>query len=99
MATKKIVTRGRPTSPLHLGVSELEQILKEARQLRKIYSSPSLLTPEQSISRSPFTYFEEEKQSLSWSIPFILVSSFQVFTNPQSYKKAKTESPSKIPFF
>ena len=35
MATRKIGTRGKPTSPLHLGVKDLEQILKEARQIRK----------------------------------------------------------------
>ena len=49
--------------------------------------------------KSPFTYFEEEKQSLSWSIPSIPIGNFQVFTNPQSYKKDKTESLGKIPLF
>ena len=71
MAARNIGTGGRPSSPLHLGVSDPEHILKESRQLRKTQSSPSLFTLEQSILKSPFTYFEEEKQSLSWSIPSI----------------------------
>ena len=99
MATRNIGTRGKPTSPLHLGVSDLEHILKEARQLRKTQASPSMFTPEHSTLKSPFTYSEEKKQSLSWSIPSIPVNSFRFFTNPQSYKKEKTKSPGKIPLF
>ena len=82
-----------------MGVSDPEHILKEARQLRKTHSSPSLFTPEKSTLKSPFTYSKGEKQSISWSIPSIPVSCFQVFTNPQFYKKAKNESPGKISLF
>ena len=85
MATRKIGTRGKPTSPLHLGVLDLEQILKEARKIRKYQSSPSLFTHDQFDLVLPFTHSEEEKQNLSWSIPTIPVDSFQVFTNPWSY--------------
>ena len=99
MATRKIGTRGKPTSPLHLGVSDLEHILKEAIQIQKYQSSPSLCTLDQFDLVLPFTHSEEEKQNLSWSIPTIPVDSFQVFTNPQSYKKEKTESLGKIPLF
>ena len=35
VATKGVGTRGRPSSPLHLGVSDLEKILKEARKIRR----------------------------------------------------------------
>ena len=87
MDTKNIGTRGKPTSPLHLGVSDPEHILKEARQIRRSQSSPSLFTPEQLNLKSPFAYSEEEKQNMSWIIPSILVETFQIFTNPQSYKK------------
>ena len=99
MATRKIGTRGKPTSNLHLSVLDLEHILKEARQLKKNQSSSSLFTLEQSTLKSPFTYSKGEKQSLSWSIPSIPVSSFQIFTIPWSYKKEKTKSPGKIPLF
>ena len=56
MATKKIGTRGKPTSPLHLGVSYLEQIFKEGRQIQKSQSSPSLFTTDQLESASSFAY-------------------------------------------
>ena len=65
MATRNIGTRGKPTSPLHLGVSDPEHILKESRKLQKSQSSPSLITPEQLKLKSPFAYSEEEKQNLS----------------------------------
>ena len=87
MATRKIGTRGKPTSPLHLGVSDPEHILKEDTQLRKYHSYPSLFTPEHLKLKSPFAYLEEEKQNLSWLIPSILVETFQNFINPWSYKK------------
>ena len=87
MATRKIGTRGKPTSPLHLGVSNPEKIFKEARQIQKSQSSPSLCTLDQFDLVLPFAHLEEEKQNLSWSIPTIPVDNFQVFTKPQSYKK------------
>ena len=58
-----------------------------------------MCTPDQFDLVLPFAHLEEEKQNLSWSIPTIPVDSFQVFTNPQSYKKEKIESPGKIPLF
>ena len=36
---------------------------------------------------------------MQWSIPTLPVSNFQVFTDPQSFKKAKIQSPRKIPLF
>ena len=61
MATRHIGTRGKPTSPLHLGVSDPEQILKEARQIRRSQSSTSLFIPDQFELAPSFTYSKEEK--------------------------------------
>ena len=82
MATRNTGTRGKPTSPLHLGVSDLEQILKESRKIQKTQTSPSLCTPDQFELVSPFSHSKEEKQNMSSSIPSILVRIFRVFTNP-----------------
>ena len=76
MATKGVRTRGRPTSPLHLGVSDLEQILKEARKIKKSQSSPALCSPHQIDLLSPFSLAKEEKQDSSWLTPTIPRSSF-----------------------
>ena len=73
--------------------------MKEARQIQKCQSCPSLCTLDQFDLVLPFAHLEEEKQNLSSSIPTIPVDSFQVFTNPWSYKKAKIESPGKSPLF
>ena len=99
MATKGVGTRNRPSSPLQLGVSDPEQILKIARKIRRSHSSPALCNPNQLDISSPFSVLKGEEQDSSWLKPTILVSNFQVFTDPQSFKKAKTISPSKIPLF
>ena len=82
MATRKIGTRGKPTSPLHLGILDPEQILNEARKIQRSHSFPSLYTFDHFDLESPFVHSEEKKQSLLWSTPSIPISSFQVFTNP-----------------
>ena len=93
MATRKIGTRGRPTSPLHSGVSYLEKILKESIQIRISQSSCSFLTPDQLESASSFAYSElqseEEKQNLSWLVPSTPVETFQIFTKTLSCQKNK----------
>ena len=99
MASRKAGTRARPTSPLHLGVSDPEKILKEARKIKKSQSPPFLCGPNQFDLLSPFPFSKEEKQDSSWLTPYISVSSFQIFTNPQSFKKEKNQSPGKIPLF
>ena len=80
MATRKIGTRVKPTSPLHLGVLDLEHILKESRKIQRYLSSPSLFTPGQLESSSSFTYSklktEEGKQNISWLVPSTLVENF-----------------------
>ena len=41
----------------------------------------------------------KEEETSPWVKPTIPDSSFQIFTNPQSFIKAKTTSPGKIPLF
>ena len=91
MATKGVGTRNRPSSRLQLGVSDPEQILKIDRRIRMSQSSPTLCNPDQlDIS---------EEETSPWLKPIIPVSNFQVFTDPQSFKKAKIVSLGKIPLF
>ena len=99
MATKGVGTRSRPSSPLQLGISDLEQILKTARKIKKSQSSPALCNPDQLDISSPFSILKEEEQDSSWLKATIPLSNFQVFTNPQSFKKEKIISPRKIPLF
>ena len=99
MATKGIRTRSRPSSPLQLGVSDPEQILKSTRKIKRSQSSPTLCNPDQLDISSPFSVLKGEEQDSSWLKPTIPVSNFQVFTDPQYFKKAKTLSPGKIPLF
>ena len=99
MATKGVGTRSRPSSPLQLGVSDPKQILKIARKIERSQSAPALCNPDQLDISSPFSILKEEEQDSSWLKPTIPVSNFQVFTDPQSFKKAKTISPGKIPLF
>ena len=64
MATKGVGTRNRPSSPLQLGVSDPEQILKIARKIRRSQSSPTLCNPDQlDISSSLSTLKGEEQNS------------------------------------
>ena len=99
MATKGVGTRSRPSSPLQLGVSDLDQILKTARKIKRSQSSPTLCNPDQIDLLLPFSFAKEEEQDSSWLKPTIPVSSFQIFTNPQSFNKETDLSPGKIPLF
>ena len=96
MATKGVGTRSRPSSPLHLGVSDPEQILKTTRKIKRSQSSPALCNPDQIDSLSLFSISKEEEQDSSCFKPTIHVSNFHIFINPQSFKKEKTLSPRKI---
>ena len=82
MATERVGTRRKPTSTLHPGILDPEHILKEARKIQRSQSSPSLYTSNFFDLASPFSHSEEKKEILSWSIPTLLVCSFQVFTDP-----------------
>ena len=92
MDTKGVGTRSRPSSPLQLGVSNLEKILKIARKIKRSQSSLVLCNTDQIDLLSPFSISKEEEQDSSWLKPTIPVSNFHIFTDPQSFKKAKTLS-------
>ena len=87
MATKGVGTRNRPSPPLQLGVSDLEQILKTSRKIRRSQSSPTLCNPDQLDISSPFSVLKGEEQESSWLKPTIPVGNFQVFIDPQYFKK------------
>ena len=99
MATKGVGTRNIPSSPLQLGVSDPEQILKIARKIRRSQSSPDLCNPDQLDSSSPLSILKREEETSPWLKPIIPINKFQVFTDLQSFKKAKTISFGKIPLF
>ena len=99
MASRGVGTRNRPTSPLQLGVTDPEHILKTSRNIRRSQSLPSLCDPDQLGGSSPLSVLRKEEETSPWLKPIFHDSSFQVFTNPQSFKKAKTASPGKIPLF
>ena len=99
VATKGVGARSRHSSPLQLGVSDPEQILRIARKIRRSQSSLALCNPDQLDISSPFFVLKGEEQDSSWLKPAILVSNFQVFTDPKFFKKEKTISPRKIPLF
>ena len=65
VATKGVGTRSRPSSPLHLGVSDPEQILKKARKIKRSQSSPALCNLDQIDLLSPFYVSKEEEQDSS----------------------------------
>ena len=99
MATKGVGTRSGPSLHLHQGVLDLEHIFKITRKIKRSQSSLALCNPDQLDISSPFYVLKGEEHDSSWLKPTIPVSNFQVFTDPQSFKKAKTLSPRKIPLF
>ena len=78
VATKGVGTRSRISSPLQLGVSDPEQILKKSRKIRRSQSSLALCDPDQLVISSPFSILKGEEQDSSWLKPTIPVSSSQV---------------------
>ena len=82
MATEGVGTRNRPSSPLQLGVSDLEHILKTDRKIKRSQSSPAVCNADQLDISSPFSILKEEEQDSSWLKPTIPLSNFQVFTDP-----------------
>ena len=99
MASRGVGTRNRPTSPLQLGVTDPEQILRKTRKVRRLQSLPSLSDPEQLNESLASSVAKKEKETSPWVKPTIPDSSFQIFTNPQSFIKANAASPGKIPLF
>ena len=47
----------------------------------------------------PLSILRKEEETSPWLKPIIPLSNFQFFTDPQSFKKKKIVSPSKIPLF
>ena len=81
MATTKVGTRGKPNSPLHLGVSDLEHILKKYRKIRRSQSSPSLFSPDQLELASSFAFLEFQIEEDF----FFLVSPFYTSRDPSYF--------------
>ena len=48
---------------------------------------------------SPLSFLKKEEETSPWLKSIIHVSNFQVFIDPQSFKKEKIVYPSKIPLF
>ena len=84
---------------MQLGVTDPEQILKTTRKIRRYHSLPSLCDPDQLDGSLPSSVLRKEEENSPWLKPIFPDSSFQVFTDPQSFRKAKTTSPGKIPLF
>ena len=99
VATRGVGTRNRPTSPMQLGVTDPEHILKTTRKIRISQSLSSLCDPDQLGGSSHSAVLRKEEETSPWLKPIIPVSNFQVFTDPQSFKKAKKVSLGKIPLF
>ena len=74
-------------------MTDPEQILKTTRKIRRSQSLPALCHPDQ-LGASLHS-----AETSPWIKPTIPDSSFQIFTNPQSFRKAKAASLGKIPLF
>ena len=100
MASKKIGTRGNPSSPLNPGVSDPKQLLKEARRRlsstsSKKFKHPSALgIPESSSIHVPSfdPHLEKGKEELDLLFTPSQIDNFQVFTNPLLSEKVKLEA-------
>ena len=99
VASKRIGTQGNPSSPLNQGVSDPEQILKEARwilsstSLEKFKHPSALEIPESSFSLVPSfdPHSEKGKEELDLLFTLSQIDNFQVFTNPFLSKDVKIE--------
>ena len=80
-----------------MGVTDPEQILKIERNIRRSQSLPC--DPNQLGDSSLSSVLRKEEETSPWLKPIFPDSSFQVFTDPQSFRKAKKVSPGKIPLF
>ena len=100
MASKRIGTRGNPSSPLNPGVLDPEQILKEARQrlsstlLEKFKHPSTLEIPESSFFLVPSfdPHSEKGKEELDRLFTPSQIDNFQVFTNPLLSEEVKLEA-------
>ena len=100
MAPKNIRTRENPSSPLHPGILDPEQILKEAREClnstpsRKFVHPSTLEIPESSQFLLPAfdPHSEKGKEELDSLFTPSQVENFQVFTNPLLSEEVKAEA-------
>ena len=100
MDSKRIGTQGNPSSPLNPGVSDPEQILKEARQRlsstssKKIKHPSALEIPESSFFPIPSfdPHSEKGKEELDMLFTPSQIDNFQVFTNPLLSEESKLEA-------
>ena len=67
--------------------------------MRRSQSLPALCDPDQLGGLSQSALLGKKEENSPWLKPIIPDSNFQIFTNPQSFIKAKTASPGKIPLF
>ena len=77
---------------MQLGVSDPEQILKTARKIRRSQSLFSLCDLDQLDGTLPLSVLRKEEETSPWLKPIIPDSNFQIFTDPQYFRKAKTVS-------
>ena len=100
MASKKIGTRGNPSSPLNPGVSDPEQLLKEARRNLISTSSEKFKQPvDLEILESSFIpvpsfnpHSEKGREELDLLFTPSQIDNFRVFTNPLLSEKVKLEA-------
>ena len=100
MASKKIGTRGNPSSPLNPEVSDPEQLLKKARRnlistsSKKFKHPAALEIPESSSILVPFfdTHSEKGREELDLLFTPSQIDNFRVFTNPLLSEKVKLEA-------
>ena len=102
MASKKIGTRGNPSSPLNPGVSDPEELLRETR--RNLVSTSSekfklpdnLEIPEAASFPIPSLNPQSEKGREELDLLFtpLKVDNLRVFTNPLIPEQVKLESRS-----
>ena len=100
MASKRIGIRGNPSSPLNPGVSDSEQILKEARKILSSTSSGKFKHPStlEILESSQFLlptfdpHSEKGKEELDSLFTPSQFEYFQVFTNPLLYEEVKAKA-------
>ena len=100
MASNKIGTRGNPSSLLNPGVSDPEQLLKEARRnlistsSEKFKQPAALEIPEYaSIPVPPLNpHSEKGREELDLLFTPSQIDNFRVFTNPLLSEKVKLEA-------
>ena len=100
MAPEKAGTRANPSSPLHPGVPDPEQILRDARKPLSstssgIFMCPSpleILDPSQFISPSTDPQAKKGKEEQDLSFHVTQIDNFQVISNPLLFEEVKIVS-------